>query len=137
MSGPKKPRLFLSHYKKGDYLGQGANGAVKSCTCKTSGLTYAVKITNTNEESSNEIRITQKVQGHPNVVQLHDTFQQKIKSFLVMEIYAEENLREYMHSGSFHPCESREISLQILKAVVFIHDKQIVHRGTDTSNIKL
>lgn len=64
---------------------------VRKCIEKSSGKEYAVKIVEFSndelkESTKREIEIMKLVGGHPNIIDIHDTFESDAFMFIVMEL---------------------------------------------------
>jgi len=87
----RKSNDINDHYTIGKVIGQGTFAAVHLCTRKSDGTEWAVKVFNktamsTKETDSlkSEIDILRQIK-HPNVVQLHETFDSDSHLYIVME----------------------------------------------------
>ena len=73
-----------------EVLGQGAYAVVKSCTNRLTGQVYAVKIIEkvvgySRAKVLREIELNYKCQGHKNIIQLIEFFEEEDKFYLVFE----------------------------------------------------
>jgi phosphorylase kinase gamma subunit len=87
----EKAREFYSKYELKDVLGKGISSVVRKCIEKSSGKEYAVKIVEysgpeVKESTLREIEIMKLIGGHPNIIEIHDTFESDSFVFIVMEL---------------------------------------------------
>ena len=83
---------FKDHYSLGKVLGQGALGEVRKCKHKASAALRAVKIIK--KEKMNETAqkffegelATLKRLDHPNIIKIHEVFEENKNWFLVTEL---------------------------------------------------
>jgi calcium-dependent protein kinase len=124
-------------------LGTGANGSVRVCVHKTTRIQYALK---TLEKSAirpeqlarlkEEIIIMQEI-DHPNIIRLHETFENDEYIHLVMELLRGGELLDRLNSQRNNNYSERVACgyiHTILKAVRYCHDRGIVHRDLKLEN---
>ncbi|CAE7843542.1 CPK2 [Symbiodinium sp. KB8] len=78
-----------------------------------------------------------KLTDHPNVVKLHETFEDRSQMYLVMELCAGGDLDKHMkgQGGPYSEHQAAILMDQILKAVSYLHDcKSICHRDLKLQN---
>ncbi|XP_075706510.1 phosphorylase b kinase gamma catalytic chain, skeletal muscle/heart isoform isoform X2 [Rhinoderma darwinii] len=120
---------FYEKYEPKEILGRGVSSVVRRCIYKPSREDFAVKIIDitgehlTPEEikelrdaTIKEIDILQKVSGHPNVIQLKDSYESHTFFFLVFDL---------------------KIMRALLEVVAYLHSQNIVHRDLKPENILL
>ncbi|KPU74971.1 uncharacterized protein Dana_GF22801, isoform B [Drosophila ananassae] len=123
-------------------LGTGAFSEVRLAESKdTPGVHYAVKIIDKKalkgkEESlENEIRVLRRL-THPNIVQLLETFEDKLKVYLVMELVTGGELFDrIVEKGSYTEKDASHLVRQILEAVDYMHEQGVVHRDLKPENL--
>lgn len=100
------------------------------------------------EQLEREIHILKQIE-HENIVRVIDLFSTDRYIYLVLELYAislnillnfhrasgGELFQHISEKGSFTEEEAREIFTQILKAVEYLHGRQIAHRDLKPENI--
>lgn len=122
-------------YKFGRTLGQGTFATVKMATCLSDQTKWAVKIikrsalTSEDEESLKmEIQILQ-LTNHPNIVSVKEVFYCKNYVYLVMELMTGGELFDrIVNKDHYTEQEAKQALTQIVVAIKYCHDKNIVHR---------
>ena len=87
----EKAKEFYSKYEPKEVLGKGISSVVRRCVEKSTGIEYAVKIveygsSEIKEQTKREIEIMRLIGGHPNIIDIHDTFESESFVFIVMEL---------------------------------------------------
>lgn len=133
---------FFAKYKldksENGLLGKGAFSVVRRCERVNDGAQFAVKIVSQRfaSQAQREARILEMVQGHPNIVQLHDVHSDPLHFYLVMELLTGNELLERIRKlERFTESEAADIMRQLVSAVKYLHDKRIVHRDLKPENI--
>lgn len=144
-------------------LGTGAFSEVRLAESKDNpGQHYAVKIIDKKalkgkEESlENEIRVLRRFSAnhhnndtaasdpqqsgnrltHPNIVQLYETYEDKTKIYLVMELVTGGELFDrIVEKGSYTEKDASDLIRQILEAVDYMHEQGVVHRDLKPENL--
>ncbi|ALC48139.1 CaMKI [Drosophila busckii] len=138
-------------------LGTGAFSEVRLAESKeTPGEHFAVKIIDKKalkgkEESlENEIRVLRRFSAnnfdvnssngtrltHPNIVQLLETYEDKAKVYLVMELVTGGELFDrIVEKGSYTEKDASHLIRQILEAVDYMHEQGVVHRDLKPENL--
>ncbi|XP_031563028.1 calcium/calmodulin-dependent protein kinase type II-like [Actinia tenebrosa] len=125
---------FLCQFEVRDILGKGSFSEVKRCIDKRTKTDYAVKelpYRNKKEKSkiTNEVEILQKLDHH-NIIRLHYMYAGQQSYYLVLEhASGGDLLNDIVCRSMFSEQTAREISVQILDAVQYLHDKHVVHRN--------
>lgn len=79
--------------------------------------------------SKHEIQILRLCQGHPNIVNLVDVFVDQLHLYIVMELMkGGELLERLQRRHSFTEQQASTIIKQLVSAVSFMHQKNVVHR---------
>ncbi|XP_043657435.1 calcium/calmodulin-dependent protein kinase type 1 isoform X2 [Drosophila teissieri] len=123
-------------------LGTGAFSEVRLAESKDPpGEHFAVKIIDKKalkgkEESlENEIRVLRRL-THPNIVQLLETYEDKSKVYLVMELVTGGELFDrIVEKGSYTEKDASHLIRQILEAVDYMHEQGVVHRDLKPENL--
>ncbi|XP_013117053.1 calcium/calmodulin-dependent protein kinase type 1 [Stomoxys calcitrans] len=142
-------------------LGTGAFSEVRLAESKDNpGQHFAVKIIDKKalkgkEESlENEIRVLRRFSAnhhnndtaaesrtgerltHPNIVQLYETYEDKSKIYLVMELVTGGELFDrIVEKGSYTEKDASDLIRQILEAVDYMHEQGVVHRDLKPENL--
>mmetsp|Transcript_5432 Transcript_5432/g.9579 ORF Transcript_5432/g.9579 Transcript_5432/m.9579 type:complete len:530 (-) Transcript_5432:182-1771(-) len=141
-----KPDL-LADYQVGKVLGKGAFGVVTLVTKKsTDGLTFACKsLTKLNmvtpediEGVKSEVKILEDLKGHENIVALQDTYEDKTKVHLIMELCSGGELFDrIINKGHYSEKNASELIRVMLEIIDFMHKKGLVHRDLKPENFLL
>ncbi|XP_025830639.1 calcium/calmodulin-dependent protein kinase type 1 [Agrilus planipennis] len=137
-----KQSLIEEKYVLKDMLGTGAFSVVRLAESKERpGELYAVKIIDKKalkgkEDSlENEIKVLRKL-VHPNIVQLLETFEDKNKVYLVMELVTGGELFDrIVEKGSYTEKDAADLIRQVLEAVDYMHEQGVVHRDLKPENL--
>jgi len=138
--------LATSHFKEiyhltEEVLGQGAYAVVRSCTNRLTGQVYAVKIIEkvvgySRAKVLREIELNYKCQGHNNIIQLLEFFEEEDKFYLVFEKAHGGQLTEHLaKKGRFSEEEARNVFLDVTLALAFLHKRGVAHRDLKPENI--
>lgn len=83
----------------------------------------------------NEIRVLRKL-NHSNIVQLKETYEDKQKVYLVMELVTGGELFDrIVEKGSYTEKDASALIRQILEAVDYMHCQGVVHRDLKPENL--
>jgi len=144
-SAIKTPRgLFLEDdfTVQSKVLGSGLSGEVKEALCRRTGGSFAVKSftikTMAHRHVANlerEVEVLSSIR-HPHIVHLEAVYDAGDQVFLVMEkLNGGEVFEHLLKSGRFNEKRTARITLQVLKAVCWMHTRRIVHRDLKPENI--
>ncbi|XP_008213067.1 calcium/calmodulin-dependent protein kinase type 1 isoform X2 [Nasonia vitripennis] len=137
----KSPSIEDKYVLK-EQLGTGAFSEVRLAESKDRpGMLYAVKIIDKKalkgkEDSlENEIKVLRRL-THPNIVQLLETFEDKHKVYLVMELVTGGELFDrIVEKGSYTERDASSLIRQVLEAVDYMHEQGVVHRDLKPENL--
>uniref|UniRef100_A0A2A4ITY0 Protein kinase domain-containing protein n=1 Tax=Heliothis virescens TaxID=7102 RepID=A0A2A4ITY0_HELVI len=150
----KQPSIEDKYVVK-DLLGTGAFSEVRLIESKENGQMFACKIIDKKalkgkEDSlENEIRVLKrfseqakgegaekKMFSHPNIVQLLETYEDKNKVYLVMELVTGGELFDrIVEKGSYTEKDASNLIRQVLEAVDYMHSQGVVHRDLKPENL--
>ncbi|XP_023591612.1 death-associated protein kinase 1 [Trichechus manatus latirostris] len=136
------------YYDTGEELGSGQFAVVKKCREKSTGLQYAAKFIKkrrtkssrrgvSREDIEREVSILKEIQ-HPNVITLHEVYENKTDVILILELVAGGELFDFLaEKESLTEEEATEFLKQILSGVYYLHSLQIAHFDLKPENIML
>ena len=109
--------------------------ALKCLTKSTSEATSGLAI----DERSEELTIHSRIGHHPNIVNLLHSFETETHTYLVLEYCANGDLYEAIRTmrGPQETENVRELMLQLVGAVEFLHSKGLYHRDIKPENVFL
>ncbi|MGH0164925.1 UNVERIFIED_CONTAM: hypothetical protein FKN15_047979 [Acipenser sinensis] len=126
----------------------GQFAVVKKCRKKNQDLEYAAKFIKkrrtkssrrgvTKEDIEREVSILKEIQ-HPNVITLHDVYENKTDVILILELVAGGELFDFLaEKESLTEEEATAFLKQILDGVQYLHLKHIAHFDLKPENIML
>ncbi|XP_015681906.1 death-associated protein kinase 3 [Protobothrops mucrosquamatus] len=126
------------HYDMEEELGSGQFAIVRKCREKKTGLEYAAKFIKkrrlsssrrgvSREEIQREVNILREIQ-HPNIITLHDIFENKTDVVLILELVSGGELFDFLaEKESLTEEEATQFLKQILDGVHYLHSKHIAH----------
>jgi len=125
-------------------LGKGTFGTVERCTHRKTKTLFAMK-TIAKKKVYNPARLAQEVEimrvlEHPNIVKLHETFEDDKYIYIVMELCTGGELLDRLLSlgkGGFSERAVARIMRQVVGAVYYMHQQQICHRDLKPENFLL
>lgn len=125
----------------GEILGEGACASVQKCRKRATGEEFAVKVAE-KKSGLNRSRVFREVeifyhcQGHPNIIQLIEYFEEPGKLYLIFEIVKGGPLLAHIQKRThFTEKEASMIIRDITQALKFLHKKGIAHRDLKPENI--
>ena len=139
----KKVERFSDHYSLLKEIGAGAFGSVKLGRHKATQQPCAVKIIRKSSLSheiyqqlnKNEFEVLEET-PHPNITRIYELMEDKRNYFIVMEVVTGGNLlQKFEGIGSFTESQAASVIQQLLNALKFMHNKNIMHRDLKPENI--
>uniref|UniRef100_A0A8C5GWX1 non-specific serine/threonine protein kinase n=1 Tax=Gouania willdenowi TaxID=441366 RepID=A0A8C5GWX1_GOUWI len=126
----------------------GQFAVVRRCRHRNTGVEYAAKFIKkrrskssrrgvTKEDIEREVNILKEIQ-HPNIITLHEVFENKAEVILILELVAGGELFDFLaEKESLSEEEATQFLKQILDGVFYLHSKQIAHFDLKPENIML
>ncbi|XP_050068155.1 uncharacterized protein LOC126556730 [Anopheles maculipalpis] len=141
-SSSMQSSCFQELYKlTGEVLGEGAYASVQTCINIYTELEYAVKIIDkipghARARVFREVETFHHCQGHPNILQLLEFFEDEDKFYLVFEkINGGPLLTRIQENVCFSEYDAAQIIKEIASGLDFLHKKGIAHRDLKPENI--
>ncbi|XP_015199198.1 death-associated protein kinase 3 [Lepisosteus oculatus] len=143
-----KQQKVEEFYEIGEELGSGQFAIVRRCREKSTGQEYAAKFIKKRqsrasrrgvrrEEIEREVGILQHLQ-HPNIVTLHDVFENRTDVVLILELVSGGELFDFLaQKESLSEEEATQFIKQILDGVHYLHTRKIAHFDLKPENIML
>lgn len=125
----------------GEVLGQGAYASVRTCRNIWTDLEYAVKIIekipgHSRARVFKEIDTFHHCQGHPNIIQLIEYFEETDRFYLVFEKINGGQLLDHIQNRiKFTEKEASYVVRDLASALQFLHKKGIAHRDLKPENV--
>jgi calcium-dependent protein kinase len=128
-------------YTFGKNLGSGSFGTVRQAVHKGTNQMRAVKILKKSEQDEEklflEVDILAKL-THPNIMQIYEFFDDQTNFYIVSELCSGGELFDTIsEKGIFSEKEAAHLLKQILSAVCYSHQNNVVHRDLKPENILL
>lgn len=136
---------LTDRYTVGENIGRGKFAVVRKCTNKQTGEVVAAKFIkkrrrgkSCREEILREVVMLEMALEHPRLVNLKEVYETQQELILITEYCAGGELfTECILEEKFNESDVRQIMVQILEGMVFLHDKNIVHLDLKPQNILL
>jgi serine/threonine protein kinase len=134
------------YHIESNVLGEGHHGTVRKCTNRSTGKRHAVKSICKSAPSVNikgiqrEVTLLESI-NHERILQLDDVFEDSQYVHLVTELCAGGELFDKIVEkssstvGCFSEAEAARILHQLLDAVCYLHQNNVVHRDIKPENI--
>ncbi|XP_053559111.1 death-associated protein kinase 3-like [Bombina bombina] len=135
-------------FEMGEELGSGQFAIVRKCKERRTGVEYAAKFIKkrrlsssrrgvSREEIEREVDILREIQ-HPNIITLHDVFENRTDVVLILELVSGGELFDFLaQKESLSEEEATMFLKQILDGVHYLHNKSIAHFDLKPENIML
>lgn len=132
----------IYEYSKEKLIGKGSYGEVYLVKHKLTEVIRAMKVIDKNneeeelsdEEILNEINILKKI-DHPNIVKLFEFYSNKSTYYLILEFCEGGNLYQFVNENIVSEFQVIYIMFQILSAMNYCHNINILHRDLKPDNI--
>lgn len=123
-------------------LGSGYSGTVRAAKCRHSGKEVAVKTYRKDQlgdkelaHMRSEIAVHESL-SHPGIVSVDAVFETKESVTLVLErLHGGELFERVATVGELAEWQAAEIAVQLLQALVYLHDRHITHRDVKLENV--
>jgi len=136
-----KTSAIIKEYTFGKTLGEGAFGTVRKAIHKVTKQERAIKILKKSHQDEEKLFLEVKILSqlnHPNIMQIHEFYDDKANFYIVSELCKGGELFDMISDkGSFSEAEACPIMLQIMSAICYSHSNQVVHRDLKPENIML
>jgi calcium-dependent protein kinase len=120
-------------------VGEGSYGSVSKAQNKSTGQTRAVKTLakacmKNVKRAQQEIAIM-KMMDHPNIIKLHESFEDHNSIYLVMELCSGGELFDrIIDAGHFTEVQAAILMQQIVRATYYMHQHHVAHRDLKPEN---
>lgn len=130
---PGKIKDFYEMNKKA--IGSGSYGTVSKATHKQSKMVRAVKtIPKAQGPVSGEVSIM-KMMDHPNIIKLHECFEDSRNTYLVMELCTGGELFDaIIEAGTFTESQAAGLMKQMVSGISYMHSNACAHRDLKPEN---
>ncbi|XP_076329960.1 serine/threonine-protein kinase Pak-like [Tachypleus tridentatus] len=122
-------------------ISQGGSGTVYTAVTTETGLEVAVKKINVMKQLRKDLIITElslmKKYKHPNIVSYLDSFLDGDELWIIMEYLAIGSMADVLAKTRLYENKTAAVCKEILQAVQYLHDNNIVHRDIKGDNILL
>ncbi|WP_458096272.1 serine/threonine-protein kinase [Roseomonas sp. WA12] len=140
--------LLAGRYDIRDAIGRGSFGTVLEAFDQSLHRLVAVKVMavppgDAEEQAELRARFRQEARAvgrlsHPGIVPVHDFGEQADTAWLVMDLVIGDTLKSVLDAGEPIPhAEASRITTQLLEALDYAHERDIVHRDIKPANILL
>ncbi len=134
-------KSIIKEYILGKTLGTGAFGTVRSAVHKATKQPRAIKILKKSEQDEEklflEVNILSKL-SHPNIMHIYEFYDDNTNFYIVSELCKGGELFDKItDKGFFSENEACPIMKQLLSAICYCHQNNVVHRDLKPENIML
>jgi calcium-dependent protein kinase len=135
-TGKKISEFYQIEKKK---LGEGSFGSVNRAKNLSTGAVRACKTISkahmTNAERFEAEIALMKIMDHPNIIKLHETFEDHRNIYLIMELCSGGELFDrIIEAKHFTEVQAAILMQQIIQAIYYMHQKKVCHRDLKPEN---
>ncbi|XP_028409650.1 ribosomal protein S6 kinase alpha-5-like isoform X2 [Dendronephthya gigantea] len=128
--------FFQNYMVTDEILGDGSFSTCRKCINVRTGLHYAVKVISKRRDRTQEVQSLRLCQDHPNIVNIHEVYQDGLHVYLVMEyLQGGELFDRIRQKKKFTEAEASVLIRKIVSAVAFMHSRGVVHRDIKPENL--
>lgn len=128
--------FFQNYMVTDEILGDGSFSTCRKCINMKTGIHYAVKVISKRRDRTQEIPSLRLCQGHPNIVKIHEVYQDGLHLYLVLEyLQGGELFDRIRQKKKFTEAEASSLMRKIVSAVAYMHSKGVVHRDIKPENL--
>jgi len=135
----------VRHMKRGQFLGKGSFACCFEFVDQAGKKSYAAKVITrdiiSDKHQYNKVIQEAKIHSglsHPNVVKLHDYFENQSNFYIMLELCSGRSMMELQRSRqTITETESRYFLKQIVSGVGYLHESKIIHRDLKLGNLLL
>lgn len=128
---------------KEHYLGKGAFGQCYALKCAKTGKMFAGKFLNKNEIEKYSItdKIIQEINihksvNHQNIVRFESCIEDEEFIYIILELCSNRSMSELIRSRKcVQTFEAKYFMKQVVSAVLYLHEKKIIHRDLKLANL--
>ncbi|CAI5512270.1 unnamed protein product [Closterium sp. Naga37s-1] len=130
----------------GEQLGVGQFGVIRACVSRSTGQVMACKAISKErilaqedaEDVAKEVRVMQQLRGHPHIVKIHRALEDSQHVHIIMEICRGGDLFDRVKAGGrLSERSAAAITERVVEALLWCHEKGVVHRDVKLENILL
>ncbi|KAL7715189.1 hypothetical protein QTN25_007405 [Entamoeba marina] len=131
----------LVNYTLSSFCGVGSFATVRKVIEKNTEKVWAMKVIHRNDSLPKNIERECKLLkelNHPNIINLQDLVFTKDFVFLIMEYVEGGDLFEYLFQSDFSGFKENDVSVimrQLLNALNYLHQKNVIHRDIKLENV--
>ncbi|MEZ0230665.1 MAG: serine/threonine-protein kinase, partial [Planctomycetota bacterium] len=134
--------MKLGAYDLVSELGRGAMGVVWRAVHRPTRTERAVKVIELDRSDmqafvrfQREAEALARVDGHPNIVRIHETGVEGKRAFFAMELVPGRSLRERIQEGPLPLREACILHAKVARAIAHCHAQGVIHRDLKPENV--
>ncbi|CAN1279400.1 Phosphoenolpyruvate carboxylase kinase 2 [Linum perenne] len=126
-------------YQICEEIGRGRFGTVFKCDSLSTGESFAVKSVDKSLTAGDSLdaQILSHLSPHPNLIQLHRTYEDDSYLHMVMDLCPNSDLHTLIvaNGGALREADARSIFAQLMSAISHCHWNGVVHRDVKPDNV--